>query len=319
ELRFTLDRCAGGTVIEMEGLGSWLTTDDHSSCEVTGVTPNTDSGCIRNLIVDSKLYDLGSPAEAQSSSPGCVTTDPSCVNMGYPSCGHRGRCHSEWGSVSCQCMAGFMGQQCEEDVPEYSFDGRGHVHYHLVTPMAARRTWVQVLVRTRKHSSAILSLISKDQSEYLRLEIFQGLLCVFYNLGDGNHDLTLPAHRLDNGEWHEVLLDRHDNEMTLQLDGGGGRREVMGSKGRSREIVVDTAAVMVGNSLPASTNKSFQGCMRDLRINGRYIPMDGHPRDGVSQVSVQGLSPGCTSDSCVRNQCALPFICVDLWRVHECR
>ncbi|KAG7266307.1 hypothetical protein CRUP_005346 [Coryphaenoides rupestris] len=84
EVRFTLDRCAGATVMEMEGLGSWLTTDDHSSCEVTGVTPNTDrhlnmsqvlqlggvneevpymypqlqhkhfSGCIRNLLVDSK-------------------------------------------------------------------------------------------------------------------------------------------------------------------------------------------------------------------------------------------------------------------------
>lgn len=42
EVRFTLDRCAGAAVMEMEGLGSWLTTEDHSSCEVTGVTPNTD-------------------------------------------------------------------------------------------------------------------------------------------------------------------------------------------------------------------------------------------------------------------------------------
>lgn len=42
EVRFTLDRCAGAAVKEKEGLGSWLTTEDHSSCEVTGVTPNTD-------------------------------------------------------------------------------------------------------------------------------------------------------------------------------------------------------------------------------------------------------------------------------------
>ncbi|TRY91651.1 hypothetical protein DNTS_028324, partial [Danionella cerebrum] len=84
EVHFTLDRCAGATIIEMEGVGSWLTTVDHSSCEVTGVTPNMDkhlngtqvlqlggvneklpyvypqlqhkhfTGCIRNLIVDSK-------------------------------------------------------------------------------------------------------------------------------------------------------------------------------------------------------------------------------------------------------------------------
>lgn len=61
-----------------------------------------------------QLYDLGSPADSQSSSPGCLTTDSSCVNMGYPSCGHRGRCHGEWGSFSCQCVPGYTGQQCEE-------------------------------------------------------------------------------------------------------------------------------------------------------------------------------------------------------------
>uniref|UniRef100_A0A3Q2X3E2 Si:ch211-186j3.6 n=1 Tax=Haplochromis burtoni TaxID=8153 RepID=A0A3Q2X3E2_HAPBU len=338
EVRFTLDRCSGAAVKEL--VGSWLTSQDHSSCEVMGVTPNTDhlnmsqvlqlggvnedipyiypqlqhkhfTGCVRNLIVDSKLYDLGSPADSQSSSPGCLTTDSSCVNMGYPSCGHRGRCHGEWGSFSCQCIPGYTGHQ---EVPEYSFDGHSHVRYQLASPLPARRTWIQVLVRTRKHSSVLFSLISKEQSEYLRLE---GLLCVFYNLGDGDYNLTLPTYRLDNGEWHEVFLDRHDNEMTLRMDGGGGQREVSGLQGRSREIIIDPTVVMLGNTFPSGINKSFQ-CMRDLRLNGRYMPLDSQPRDGVSQVSVQGLSVGCSSDSCKRNQCSPPFTCVDLWRVHEC-
>uniref|UniRef100_A0A8C7X481 Si:ch211-186j3.6 n=1 Tax=Oryzias sinensis TaxID=183150 RepID=A0A8C7X481_9TELE len=349
EVKLTLDRCAGAAVAEKEGLGSWVTTEDHFSCEVTGVTPNADrhlnmsqvlqlggvnedipyiypqlqhkhfTGCIRNLVVDSKLYDLGSPADSQSSSPGCLTTDSSCVNMGFPSCGHRGRCHGEWGSFSCQCVPGYTGYQCEEEVAEFSFDGRSHVKYELPSPLPARRTSIQVLVRTRRHSSVIVSLVSRDQTEYLRLEIFQGLLCVFYNLGDGDFNLTLPSYRLDNGDWHEVFLDRHDSEMTLKLDGGGGQREVTGSKGRSREIVVDQSAVMLGNTFSPGINKSFQGCMRDLRLNGRYLPMDGKPRDGVSLVSQQGLSVGCLSDSCKRNQCSPPFTCVDLWRVHECR
>uniref|UniRef100_A0A669B5L2 Si:ch211-186j3.6 n=1 Tax=Oreochromis niloticus TaxID=8128 RepID=A0A669B5L2_ORENI len=326
-LRFTLDRCSGAAVKEL--VGSWLTSQDHSSCEVMGVTHlnmsqvlqlggvNEDipyiypqlqhkhfTGCVRNLIVDSKLYDLGSPADSQSSSPGCLTTDSSCVNMGYPSCGHRGRCHGEWGSFSCQCIPGYTGHQCEEEVPEYSFDGHSHVRYQLASPLPARRTWIQVLVRTRKHSSVLFSLISKEQSEYLRLEV-SGLLCVFYNLGDGDYNLTLPTYRLDNGEWHEVFLDRHDNEMTLRMDGGGGQREVSGLQGRSREIIIDPTVVMLGNTFSSGINKSFQGRCQ--------------PRDGVSQVSVQGLSVGCSSDSCKRNQCSLPFTCVDLWRVHECR
>ncbi|XP_016887842.1 neural-cadherin [Cynoglossus semilaevis] len=349
EVRFTLDRCSGAAVMEMEGLGTWLTTEDHSSCEVTGVTPNTDrhlnmsqvlqlggvnedipyiypqlqhkhfTGCIRNLVVDSKLYDLGSPADFQSSLPGCATTDNSCVNMGYPSCGQQGRCQGEWGSFSCQCVPGFTGHQCEEEVREYSFDGHSHVHYQLASPLPARRTSVQVLVRTRKHNSTILNLISKEKNEYLKVEVFQGLLAVFFNLGDGDYNIVLPTYRIDNGEWHEVLLDRQDNEMTLRLDGGGGQREVTGSHGRSREIIIDPSMVILGNTFPSEINKSFQGCMKDLRLNGRYIPLESQPRDGVSQVSVQGLSLGCLSDSCKKNQCKPPFTCVDLWRVHECR
>ncbi|KAI1904104.1 hypothetical protein AGOR_G00002230 [Albula goreensis] len=349
EVRFTLDRCSGVTVMEMEGVGSWLTTEDHSSCEVTGVTPNMDrhlnvtqvlqlggvnenlpyvypqlqhkhfSGCVRNLVVDSKFYDLASPADSHNSAPGCLMTDGNCANMGYPSCGPRGWCHGEWGSFSCQCIPGYTGHQCEQEVPEYSFDGRSYIHFQLGSPLPPRRTQVQVLVRTRKHGGVIISLVSKEQNEYLRLEIYQGLLAVFYNLGDGDYSLTLPSYRVDNGEWHEVHLDRHDNELTLRLNGGGGRREATASPGRSREIIIDPGVVMLGNSFPSGHNKSFQGCMRDLRLNNRYVPLDGQAKDGASVVSSQGVSMGCASDSCRRNHCSPPFDCVDLWRMHECR
>lgn len=103
------------------------------------------------------------------------------------------------------------------------------------------------------------TLILQTYYPLFSLKIFQGFLCVFYNLGDGDYNLSLPTYRLDNGEWHEVFLDRHDNEMRLQLDGGGGQREVTGLRGRSREIVIDPTVVMLGNSFPSEINKSFQG------------------------------------------------------------
>lgn len=101
-------------------------------------------------------------------------------------------------------------------------------------------------------------------------QIFQGLLAVFYNLGDGDFNLTMLSHRLDNGEWHEVHLERHDNEMTLRVDGGGGRREVTGSPGHSREIIIDPSLVMLGNSFPTGHNKSFQG-KKYMNIKNIYI------------------------------------------------
>lgn len=57
------------------------------------------------------------------------------------------------------------------EVAEFSFDGRSHVKYELPSPLPARRTSIQVLVRTRRHSSVIVSLVSRDQTEYLRLEV----------------------------------------------------------------------------------------------------------------------------------------------------
>lgn len=90
-------------------------------------------------------------------------------------------------------------------------------------------------------------------------QVFQGLLVVFFNLGDGDYNLTLPFHRLDDGEWHELELSRYGSELTLRLDGGGGRREVTASPGRSQEIIVDPFVVMLGNSFPSGHNRSFLG------------------------------------------------------------
>lgn len=42
EVRFTLDRCSSAIIMETEGVDSWAMTEDRSSCEIRGVTPNRD-------------------------------------------------------------------------------------------------------------------------------------------------------------------------------------------------------------------------------------------------------------------------------------
>ncbi|XP_015226620.1 PREDICTED: neural-cadherin-like [Cyprinodon variegatus] len=352
EVRLTLDRCSSAVVMEAEGVESWAMTEDRSSCEIRGVTPNRDkylnvshvlqlggvnenisyeypqlqhkhyTGCIRNLIVDSKLYDLGSPAESFSTSPGCSLIDNHCTDLEQnPPCGKRGSCHGEWGSFSCLCEKGFTGPHCDQVTPEFSFDGRSHIQLQLLWSLPARRTQVQIGVRTRALTGVILSLLSQEQSEYLRLEVFHGLLAVLYNLGDGDYNISLPYHRLDDGEWHEVELDRYGREFTLRLDGGGGRLEVTASPGQSQEIIIDPSVVMLGNSFPSGHNRSFLGCLRDVRLNGRSIPLDQDQHSEGLQVLVasQGVSVGCYSDSCRKHHCSPPLVCVDLWRQHDCR
>lgn len=100
--------------------------------------PPLSALCALRSISSPQLYDLGSPADSQSSSPGCLTTDSSCVNMGYPSCGHRGRCHGEWGSFSCQCVPGYTGHQCEEGKPE-----RGFIFFCFSTSKTEAQVWLE--------------------------------------------------------------------------------------------------------------------------------------------------------------------------------
>lgn len=112
-------------------------------------------------------------------------------------------------------------------------------------------------------------------------QVVQGLLAVFYNLGDGDYNLTLPHQRLSDGDWHEVELDRYGREFTLRLDGGGGRREIMASRGQAQEIIVDPTMVMLGNSFPSGHNHSFLGRYPLTSICGTRlgkIPMNAGTR-----------------------------------------
>nr|XP_057943554.1 neural-cadherin-like isoform X2 [Doryrhamphus excisus] len=135
EVRFTLDRCSTAIVMETEGVESWAMTEDRSSCEIRGVTPNRDkflngshvlqlggvnvntsyeypqlrhkhyTGCIKNLRMDTKLFDLGSPAQSANSVPGCSFSDDLCSDTEQ---------QAEPSSMSCRCVPGFTGPQCDQ-------------------------------------------------------------------------------------------------------------------------------------------------------------------------------------------------------------
>ena len=82
---------------------------------------------------------------------------------------------------------------------------------------------------------------------------------VSYNLGDGDYAVNLPSYHIDNGEWHHITLERNENEFTLRLYEGGGKREILKAAGVYKEIVIDPSSFVLGNTYPFNQNKSFQG------------------------------------------------------------
>lgn len=86
-----------------------------------------------------------------------------------------------------------------------------------------------------------------------------GYVCVRANLGDGPHTLKLGSQRVDHGQWVLVSMSRHDNVFTLQLEQGGGSREVTGVLGNKQEIIVHSSNVLLGNNASHSMQGNFQG------------------------------------------------------------
>ncbi|XP_048386187.2 neural-cadherin isoform X1 [Stegostoma tigrinum] len=348
-VKMILDHCAGAAVNEKEGIGKGLSEMDRNVCEISGETPGEARflnilqplqlggikeslsnrndqlsfpgfiGCIRSLIVDSKVYDLANPAEFRNSAPGCAVTDGVCHSAGTFSCGIHGKCLGEWGSFSCDCKPGYTGYKCDKALPEWSFEKDSLIQYQQKGALSTRRTQVQLMLRTRHPNCSLFSLASKDTSEYITLEIIGGYFGICVNLGDGEHSLKLQTMRVDNGQWSLLNMDRHDNEFTLRLNDGGGVHQVTASLGTHREIIINPASLVLGKSLLEHPPNDFQGCMRDVRLNGHLLPMDGTNTMLTATLERQSITVGCHSVACSSRPCSIPFYCVDLWRKHECR
>ncbi|XP_068179581.1 neural-cadherin [Antennarius striatus] len=348
-VQLTLDQCEGaaasegGGGVNEEGGGVHGHETNQSSCSAAGETPGTHrylnvfqplqvggvketshrrfhgfSGCIRNLVVDSQVYDLASPSEGVASAPGCGLRDGVCVTPRGPSCGVRASCHAHRGSFSCECDPGFTGRSCDGAVPEFSFGSGAMARYQLGGGVS-RRSSVQLLLRTRAALGTLLAVTSQDGGDYIILEIVGGHLAVRAHLGDGGHALQLPAHRVDLGQWLLVRLSRHDNQFTLQLEQGGGSQEVQAWLGGHRQVVFRPSSVTVGAGPDAGGD--YQGCLRDVRLDGQLLPLDEAPPGGGPLLVLErrGIVPGCHSDACSAQPCPSPMRCVDLWRKHQCR
>ncbi|XP_064414859.1 neural-cadherin [Latimeria chalumnae] len=202
-------------------------------------------------------------------------------------------------------------------VKEYSFESGSHILYRLDGLLQGGRTQLQTMIRTRSTNSVIMSIFSRD-TEHVTLEVAHGCLGVSYNYGNEDHTVKLASHRIDNGEWHLLTLDHIGREFTLRINRGGGKREVTEMLAQYMEIITNASTLLLGNIHPTSHN-SFQGCLKDVRLNNYQVPLDAKSKDLVSVVSSAGVSEGCSSQACENDPCRKPFLCVDLWRMYECR
>ncbi|XP_063804777.1 neural-cadherin-like [Pseudophryne corroboree] len=345
EVTFTLDRCSSVVIMEKEGVGKSLLSEDRGGCEVHGLMTRAwrhrnphhvlqlggikasappshlplglagFKGCVRNLVVSKQVYDLGSPLEGVSSSPGCAVCD--AIRSPSSLCETPSRCTGGSAAPGCDCPPGSSQHGCHKDVMEYFFQSGSFIQYRFPRLLHPQRTHFQAMLRTRQSNSIILSLSSRDQTEYIILQVLHGLLAVSYNLGDGDYSVTLPSHRIDSGEWTDISLERVQNEFTLSVNGGGEHEDITATHGTYKEIKVDPNRIILGNG--NLQELSFQGCIKNARLNNYRVPMENQSSSPVSVIKKHGVMKGCVSEVCKSHPCSRGFLCTDLWMIHECR
>lgn len=260
-VRLVVDYCKSADISEMED-GS-TPEIDLSSCQAEGTIPlfnqflnlntplqigglhmeNIDpiqlhwqympigkgfDGCIKNVIHNSKLYDLAHPGLSKNSVSGCPQTEEICANSESLSrCWEHGTCTGSLAEARCQCQPGWTGPACFTPTVPTTFAKQSYVKYALSFEPDRFSTQIQLRFRTRDEHGELFRVSDQHNREYAILEIKDSRLHFRYNLNSlrtEEKDIWLSAITVDDGQWHTAKVSRYGSAATLEMDGGEGRR-----------------------------------------------------------------------------------------------
>ena len=208
---------------------------------------------------------------------------------------------SSFQGYSCGCSEGMTGALCNVNITEcrsnpnrkcdvvvnpMSFGGKSYVQYALLRSVE-RHLSVSLAFKTL-HATANL-MYAEGIVDFSILEIVNGRLRYRFNFGSGEGSVTLDEFLVNDGEWHEVRLERHGNSAKLTLD---GRYEEQGSAPGVNDVLnlevesnIYFGAEVIVHKTPTNgedINKGFSGCLDDIRIDGIPLPLI---LNGASQVA----------------------------------
>ncbi|XP_015784984.1 neural-cadherin [Tetranychus urticae] len=289
------------------------------------------TGCIRNFIHNSQMYDLGSPGSLSNSMVGCQPAKDRCdSNPIARNCQH-GTCVASYHNARCVCQPGYFGPRCDRETQSKMFQHSSYIKYALSFEPDPYKTDIQLMFRTRQKAGELFRATSKHGREYVILDIKDKKLRFRFNLNSlkssEERELWLPNITVSDGQWHTVQVLRFGSTASIALDGGGGRRfnEIIDYIGLHQLMTVERQNVVAGGDVqylgPGVTmvdNDFQEGCMNDIRLEQRYLPME-NGSENAAVVEFRSLIDGCPSNNpCHSVACSRPFVCYDLWLLPDC-
>nr|UTK45865.1 neural-cadherin [Crepidula fornicata] len=339
-------------------LGSESTAPDTKPCSVRGTTPGANSflnvatllqvggrasghtypgvgvigntkfnGCVKNLVHNSKIYDLHykPTPSVPSGENGCRREDDICGNT----CGPNGMCTASFSpsQATCTCKPGWRGTSCNAETAVRDLQTNSYLQWQLKTSttLPTYMLDVQLMFRTWDTTGVLFTVSTSDSSKRVTMEIKDGDLQVSYTLGDKDNILHLNNSQVGDGQWHLAKFHRVMHRVTLTLDAGEGRNHM------SQRDPSSSVYMTVGRDSPMYGGASVTDpsgatvidwdltdtCVRDFRLNGQYLPIV-RAEDALSEVAElvkeQNVQDGCDRDEgCPPPVCPANEVCVPRW------
>ncbi|XP_035701024.1 neural-cadherin isoform X3 [Folsomia candida] len=298
-------------------------------------TTKAFEGCIRNLVHNSKIYDLANPGHSRHKAPpGCSMVEDACLgNDLMQRCSEHGTCVGTFTDPRCECKPGWMGPGCSIPTVPASFKSQSYVKYALSFEPDRFSTQIQLRFRTREMHGELFRISDQHNREYGILEIKDSRLRFRYNLNSlktEEQTLWLSFVPVDDGQWHTARVTRYGSVAALEIDGGEGRKynETFMYEGHQWMMVDKQEGVYAGGKAEYTGHRSFEvyadyqkGCIDDIRLEGKHLPLPTalNGTQWGQATNWRNLSPNCPSNKpCANVICPPPFECVDLWNEYEC-
>nr|CAD7261696.1 unnamed protein product [Timema shepardi] len=313
-------------------------------------------GCIKNVFHNSELYDLGTPGLSRASVAGCPQTEQVCnTHESTFRCWEHGTCVGSFSEPRCECHPGWTGASCLSQTVPTTFNTQSYVKYALSFEPDHFSTQLQLRFRTREKDGELFRVSDQHNREYGILEIVDGHLRFRYSLNSlrsKEQDVWLSAVTVADGKWHgaklanalvvlsstaedgeievRISVSRYGSAVTLQLDGGEGRRynETFLFEGHQWLVVDKQEGVFAGGKAEYTGVRTFEvhadyhnGCLDDIRLNGKHLPLPPamNGTEWGQATMARNLQRNCPSNKpCMKVICPEPFECVDTWNDYEC-
>ncbi|XP_058877543.1 protein crumbs homolog 1-like, partial [Acipenser ruthenus] len=273
-------------------------------------------------------YTCLCPAAGQDATPwGGKNCDTQLVGCQENDCQNGATCQPTYQSgthnYSCHCPPGFYDDHCNTSTT-FSFTSSGYILIEVPLTNRTKRgvgtTKASISLRFRTTLPDRIIFYRGDNSDYMYLEIVEGLLHARAVLGGSHVNTSLPR-KVNDGQWQEISVTLKDGLVLAHTNcEDGDCTKTQEGQELLRNIPESFKMVSVGgvqfefllNNTESRMN--FTGCIEDLLI-------DSHPvlPQRISESMAEGLQLGCSKPEwCEPNPCSDQGSCVDLWTSSRC-